>query len=361
MNISLLYSKKPLALLGILVVVLLCSFVLFFQKSVSPQKIENQEVVFAGTERQLEYLQNIDYQNFFEKNIHIFFKHEGINGMVQRVIKALATGQIDMFACHSLAHDIGHYAGYPEYFGDINQYATKENLDFCGSGFLHGVEGQLANNEYPQSINDLYNFCKIAMPLHPYYNGCYHGAGHSFMQNTKNPTEALAQCDLLKVDESITVKDCYRGVFSEHVNYVISQGKGYSYLLDYCNSLSAVVQANCAQELHGLGLSPETNQAEIEEAFKKCTDKKYSQIIQENCVSSVAEVAVDRLVGQGKDVTPPEVVTLFNDKFFTAYIEATIGSFLKTKSINPAKTMNNFCELFHKQSQKDLCVQKVLG
>ena len=197
------------------------------------------------------------------------------------------------------------------------------------------------------------------MPLDPYYKGCYHGAGHSFMQNTKNPSEALAQCDRLKTDKSISIDDCYRGVFSEHVNYAISEGKGYVYLLQYCNSLPEALQENCAQELHGLGLSPETSVADIEEAFLECTQKQYSSIIQKGCISSVAGVAGDRLIGEGKEIVPPEIVSTFSDEFFVTYVDATLGAFIKTNTINHSKNINNFCDQFLGQSQKNVCEQEM--
>jgi hypothetical protein len=301
-------------------------------------------------------LKDQQYQRYFAEHIDIFFKEEGINGMINRVIDALAREQITMFVCHSLAHDIGHYGGYPDNFPSVAEFLSKKNLDFCGSGFMHGVEGQLANEPYPQNVKDLYTFCRLVLPLEPYYEGCYHGAGHSFMENTRDPDEALAQCDMLKTDDVVSdVYSCYQGVFSEHANYLRASGKGDAQLLTYCGSLTLNLQQYCAAELNGLDLPPDASLSEVEEKLHSCVDGAYSDIIKQGCIRSVAGVAVDRLLGQGEEITVlPFVLTLPID-LQHEYISSTIWAFGKTAAHNDRFTLSGFCASFEQRESRDHC------
>lgn len=317
----------------------------------------NETESYKNAKIEIQHLKNSDFRTFFDKNIDVFFKGEGINGMIQRIIGALSTRQIGMFECHSIAHNIGHYAGYPDNFAHINSYATKENLDFCGSGFMHGVEGQLADNEYPQNIDDLYTFCKLALPLKPYYNACYHGAGHSFMENTRNPLEAVKQCDKLKVDTTVSAFDCYRGVFSENADSIIKSGKPSSELLMFCSHLEGDLQKACAQEINGFALPPNATQKDVSDALSQCINGTYPEIIQIGCVQSVAGVATDRLLGQGIELIPPDIVFTFSDVLIKEYISSTYGAFIKTSAYNAHASLKIFCESFPKATVTQSCFE----
>ena len=314
------------------------------------------DLIVSLTE-QLQMLEDEEYQSFFSKNIDLFFKEEGINRMIQRVISSLSSGQINMFVCHSLAHDIGHYAGYPDNFKNIESYITKTNLDFCGSGFMHGVEGQLANNEYPENIEDLYTFCKLVLPFNPYYNGCYHGAGHSFMENTKNPNEAIAQCDVLKIDAVTNRDDCYRGIFAEHANLSRVNNKQSTYLLEYCSSLESNLQYICGVEVNGLELASSATQEEIEIALKTCVNKEYTKLVQLGCIRSVSGIAVDHILGQNREIIPPDFVFLLSENFLETYITATYGAYIKTDPDNSLKKLDAFCTFFTDSIQNELCTK----
>jgi hypothetical protein len=299
---------------------------------------------YDTAEEQLSATKEGDYHRFFVEHIDVFFKEEGINGMVRRTVKALTDGQISMFVCHSLAHDIGHYAGYPDNFVDIDQYISKENLDFCGSGFMHGVEAELANGPYPQNIDDLYGFCKMVLPQNPYYYGCYHGAGHSFMQQTQDPQAALLYCDQLKTDEVTNGSHCYRGVFSEHSNIVRGRGEGNEYLLVFCDSLDPSLQSYCAEELNGLELPATATEEEITFALKTCMAGGYGDRVETGCIKSVAGVAADRTLGQGRTLTAVPYVSELPTALRQIYIRSSYEMFLKNALHHTDLSFTSFCD-----------------
>lgn len=310
---------------------------------------------YAIADREIREKKDNEYQDYFTANIDVFFREQGINGMIQRVIKALEEQQITMFVCHSLAHDIGHYGGYPDNFPDIESYLTKENLDFCGSGFMHGVEAQLANEPYPQNVEALHYFCTLVLPKRPYYQGCYHGVGHSFMEQTNNPYEALSQCDLLITDEIVSdVGNCYRGVFSEHANYMRKLEKNNKDLLAFCNSLEHSMQQMCAEELNGLELPTTATDSEIARTFEDCLQSEYSLVIQKGCVKSVAGVAADHIIGQAnRALTPSPVMLMVAPAMQHEYMAGTYGALLKTAPYRDV-TFHDFCEGFP-ETQKIHC------
>ncbi len=312
---------------------------------------------YEEAQRDLSQLRNLEYQRYFEKKIDVLFKHDGINGMIDQVTQALVEGQIDMFDCHSLAHVIGHYGGYGENYGQVHDFLSKENLDFCGSGFMHGVEGQLANEPYPQNVEKLYEFCKLAMPLDPYYQGCYHGAGHSFMENTRDPLEALKQCDLLTYDDTITHASCYRGVFSEHADQQHKAGSSAGDLLSFCSSLAEELQGYCAKELNGLGLSTTAQESEIEEALALCIAPAIASTVQKGCVESVATAAADFMLGKGEDVTPLPIVRSFSDELTRTYIRSFHDSFFKTQMHDHSVSFDPFCSWFDNEEHKAYCFE----
>jgi len=309
-----------------------------------------------NVEETISKLEGTEYQNYFYKKIDHFYKKEGINGMVKRVISAFKGGQIGMFECHSLAHDIGHYAGYPDNFGDIENNISKENLDFCGSGFLHGVEGQLANEAYPENALKLYYFCGLVKPHHPYYEGCYHGAGHAFMENAHDVALALEECDKLKTGENTpTVVDCYRGVFSENADAVAQRKEPPSALLSFCSSLEEPLQAYCAMELNGFQIVPESSAEDIEKSFAICVEGNYADVIKEGCIRSLSWVATDALLSKSDYLTPSPFVQTLPSNLKAVYIDATYGSFRKTAAYKESLVFNDFCEQFNHAEDVQYC------
>lgn len=311
---------------------------------------------FAEANAEISKLKDEEYQRYFSKKIDVFFREEGMNGIIQRVITAFEKGQITMFVCHSLAHDIGHYGGYPENFANVEEYISKENLDFCGSGFMHGIEAQLAIGPYAQNIKDLHYFCSLVMPKKPYYDGCFHGAGHSFMEVAQSPQEALEQCDRIKTDESIDVSDCYRGVYSEYADTAHRLGKDNAYLLSFCSDQPGVMQAYCAEELNGLEIPASATEAQIEAALRTCVDEAYARVIQLGCVRSVASIATDRILGHdNRVIMPSEFVFTLAQDFRRTYIEATRGSFVKTKVYDESRSLDAFCDAFPESEDRTYC------
>lgn len=322
--------------------------------------ISNNDAQYNIAEQLLSESSGETYRKIFDTHVETLFKKEGINGMLLRIKDALSSGQIEMFTCHSLAHDIGHYGGYTDNFVNAETFITVENMSLCGSGFMHGVEAQLANNpDINIAIDDLYTFCKLVLPLRPYYNACYHGAGHSFMEVTSTPQEALQSCSRLKTDEFANPEACYRGVFSEHADRAMKSGKDSIYLLTFCSSLKSTYHQACAEELNGFDLSETATVIEIENAVKTCVNSQYSEIIQKGCLVSVAIVSTDRLLGQNKDVVPPPFLLSLQDEFVQAYMNATFSAFSKTSSYVSEKSLEPFCKSFRDKKNRTICFDRI--
>jgi hypothetical protein len=311
--------------------------------------VTHQPATASAYERvsdELATLRDYEYRDYFSKNIDILYQQEGITGMVDRVVEAFVTDQINMFQCHSIAHDMGHYGGYPEYFINVTEFLSKKTLDFCGSGFQHGVEGQLANGPYPQNKEDLYTFCKLSMPYEPYYRGCYHGAGHAFMENTHDPMVALSQCDLLITDENTDSTHCYRGVFSEYANFLHRTNKQGEPLLEFCNGLAPEFQLYCASEVNGLEIPHSATEEEITYALEMCINQTYTSVVQRGCVASVAGTAADHILGDNRAIVPPAYLATLSLEMRHVYIQSTYNTFLKTAGYTQAHSLSQFCDAF---------------
>jgi hypothetical protein len=314
-----------------------------------------QSETYDSTKETLARLTGIDYQRYFTEHIHTFYTNEGINGMIRRTEKAMADGQITMFVCHSLAHDIGHYAGYADNLSRIEEYLSADNLNFCGSGFMHGMEGQIAYEAYPDNVNDLYALCKMMLPFHPYYYGCYHGAGHAFMEMMRDePAQAMALCDRLKTDEEVDVTHCYRGVFSEYANYLHGQQAPRAAILDYCDSLTGELRTMCAEETNGLELPITATVPEIKEALSLCLKDGYDRIIQIGCVRSIGGIATDRELGTGR-LPSTEPLSILDEELAKNYIETAFGAYIKTALLNPALSFEPFCDALSSDALKTYC------
>jgi len=335
------------------VVLFAASMLYFFSGQESVENAKADAILF-----QLSGLQGDEYRSYYTVNIDILFKAIGIHEMITNVTTALEEERIDMFVCHSMAHDIGHYAGYEKYFSDIESNLSKRNLDFCGSGFMHGVEGELANHTYPSNVDHLFEFCNLALAYSPYYNGCYHGAGHAFMENEPDIAVALTFCDQLTTTESITAEHCYRGVFSQNAIYAHAENQTPAERILFCDSQSGeLMQSVCASELNGLELPAETNQEEINEYIKLCTEKSMTKPVKLGCVRSVATVSLDRLQGIGKKVIVPSAIAVETVEVQEAYLQGIFGAVAKYPSGSFFE--ETFCESFVGQEVHTYCVSNI--
>lgn len=176
-------------------------------------------LVFFGIYKTNERILLPDNQTYEELfgNIAKITKSQGVARAHKLVVHNFENGNYDINQCHSLMHVLGH-AAYEFQNNDYRSYKIKD-FSKCMDGFLHGVEAQIVLEELidldRMSLN-IKNLCEYVGKVNKGVE-CYHGAGHAFLQKGFSPRLALEQCDKLIAKDS---DDCYRGVFSEYVNFL---------------------------------------------------------------------------------------------------------------------------------------------
>jgi hypothetical protein len=347
--------KKSLIIAGVIGALVILGSLLVYYSSAILEYGEGVRTIYT-----LNKLEGSEYQRYFTSHAGEINRVRSVNEMVDMLIEAFEVERIGMFECHSLAHDIGHYGGYSDNFSYVEEYLSKKNLDFCGSGFMHGVEGQLANNPYPQNRESLYEFCKLAMPLEPFYAGCYHGAGHAFMENTRDVLLALRECDTLITDPALVpdVSNCYRGVFSENVNYLTASGKSSSDLLQSCMNLPTLFHKECAEELNGFNLTPDSTRAEMDEAIRTCAEGNYSEVLTKGCMKSLGGVVTDLLLSRNEEILMPTWALSYTDHAQIGFIDGTVGALRKNKTEKSRAGLVTFCASLDTETKKEYCLSQ---
>lgn len=130
---------------------------------------------------------------------------------VEVVAKAFQTKMIGIDECHQLMHLVGHEA-YQKYGNDFETAINANQGHLCLSGYLHGIEAQAATTG---DREQLFAFCKLIKERGLNSGPCYHGAGHSAFEYTKNVRDSLLFCDSLTGGPEQDLTNCYRGIFSE--------------------------------------------------------------------------------------------------------------------------------------------------
>ncbi len=297
----------------------------------------------------LESLNGQEYFSFFTENMLYMAENEGLDMMRARVVKALTNQQINMFHCHSLAHDMGHLWAIDKFYNTLEKVLNSEILDFCGSGFLHGIEGELATLTYPEYAIKMQDFCKLVSRFEHYYSECFHGAGHTFLSITGvgNLAEALDYCNSLKMDLDISVNGCYRGVYSASAELILKNSGTSEDLLDSCLSQTSELQEFCAYELNGFGARPGTSQESLNNYFELCfSDSRATQKFSEACFASVTWVYTDIILGDmGILITPPYINSLSSD-LKQLFILHSFNAFKKQIATLPKSVWIDFCSKY---------------
>ncbi|MEX2008004.1 MAG: hypothetical protein WD850_00695 [Candidatus Spechtbacterales bacterium] len=297
---------------------------------------------------------------YLHNNLEEIVLYQDADGALHLTREAFRQGMIDRFGCHTLAHEIGHHAASEGHFEHIELHISDANINFCGGGFMHGVEGGLAESGHPGFREDLYYFCTLALPVATTYAACYHGAGHAFVDRSQDFPEALQLCDTLITDERITATACYQGVFSEHIERMQREGVENSELLGFCASIRQALQNICALELNGLNITPASTNAVVEETLKICVYNDYPATVKTGCLESVSWAAADRDVWQrGKIVLLP-VIFNFPQEFRRVYIVATTNRMKEHLKDGTVNTNSSFCQAFPSQDDQQFCRERIL-
>lgn len=305
-------------------------------------------------EASLRALEDDAFRVAFTKQMDQRYASGGSAALVEPVRAALAAGRIDMFTCHGLAHDIGHYLGYPENFAETRETLSKELLNLCNSGIIHGIEGELALDPHTYK-ETLFTFCQDIRPFKPTYRGCYHGAGHTFMELATTPEAALAQCETLRYTDELSPEHCYRGVLSEHHDRVLREGGDARALIKGCAALPERLQRLCALELNGLVFGDERTTADFNEKLEQCVTFGRTPDVTEGCIASVSWAAADVALADGMLVPLAFALTL-PPELQLIYINHTFVRVDEMERYGPELSVREFCTAFSGDIQ-DECLQ----
>lgn len=292
-------------------------------------------------------------------NIERIILYQDAEGAINLVKKGFEQGAVNMYECHTLAHLIGHHAVQHNHFNHIGMHVTAENVNFCGGGFMHGIEEGLASQADPNFREKLYRFCKSALPVATAYRGCYHGAGHAFMRKSDDFKKAFVLCDSLITDQRVTATHCYRGVLSEYIDKLQESGKDNTFLLDFCAYLPQQFHEICGFELNGLSVKPDSSPLEIEQAFRDCTQEKYDVDIQSACMQSVSWVATGNILAKQDEIIPPNFIFTLSPELRQAYIFGTTAIIRRTIENGAHKNWQSFCASFPAVNDRSSCKESM--
>jgi hypothetical protein len=283
----------------------------------------------------------------------------GIAGTLDAITILLSTNNIDISTCHNLIHLVGHQA-YFYYDADYQKLATHGSL--CGDGYKHGVEAQIALSAGDDVVNQMNEYCK-ALRINSAYERCYHGAGHAYIQSTKDIPIALTLCDRFigGVDPDIT--DCYRGIFSEYAHEAmgIDLETGQTYPggapvqmdlenpLSTCRSLDSKYRSSCESLLSVILVSRK-------DPLLLCIKKGYDESSRNNCIQFVANHEAAQSLTNADSFDIPEYVFQFTKDQRTSYILGSKEIFWAYKKSGLTKDLGTWCSAFEDGHERELCV-----
>ena len=297
-------------------------------------------------------------------NLPVLIDEYGIVGVLDISEQAFINNKIGIYQCHVLMHTIGHEAvGYYNY--DYEKVLAY-NSGLCELGYRHGAEAQviLTGGQY---IDEIEKFCTILQTTDP-DAGCFHGAGHAFMNETLDVYKALDLCETLSVTGR-SVDHCYNAVFAELTNLVggkdgatgVDYTSGPAIILDadspieYCSEFAEKHRYQCVFEFSGLGISEYSEPSDIEERLKQCTNGEHDAELESGCIKSVSAVGAQHELAISQTITFPEHILDLPDELRQAYILGA-GSEMNQYIISGAeRDWKSFCLNFTQESDVELC------
>lgn len=284
------------------------------------------------------------------------------------VNEAFRSKLITLYECHALSHIIGHFA---KLSGESLTTLAGHDLNYCGGGYKHGLESQIVE-EGGDFKSKLYSFCSLILK-YTKTSECYHGGGHEFMRQTMDPGGALSLCDTLIKYPKIEFFDCYKGVFSEYTN-LIGGVDGHTGLkfsggpplklslspLEYCTTFEEKYQEACALEVNGYGISPASDDFNIEAALLRCTANKFQIKLKAACLHSVSAVASQHELPKKDTIFPPNHILSLPMELRRAYITGVTYEMKQFIEVGLQKDWQQFCSYFDNDDSR-FCQESLLG
>lgn len=273
---------------------------------------------------------------------------------VEVVAKAFQTKVIGIDECHQLMHLVGHEA-YQKYGNDFESALKANQGRLCLSGYTHGIEAQAATS---RDREQLFVFCKLLKERGLNDGPCYHGAGHSAFEYTKNVRDSLLFCDSLAGGPEQDLTNCYRGIFSEVGNAMNGNDANTSTaiapLVDreqsidpekpflVCDMLAKTYQDSCYSQVTKVLYKSNDKISSI----KSCLRASPELRIQRMCAQIMAGVAARNILDTGTITDLAKFVTSvprsLQNNVMTGVYDGLEGHRL---SGGEYPTMTNFCKL----------------
>ncbi len=296
-------------------------------------------------------------------------KKWGVQAAIDMNTYAFVNHKYGIYNCHVVMHLIGHEAVV--YYGTDYEAVINHHVEFCELGYQHGAEAEVALNG-GQYKEELYKMCELIKKKNSVM-GCFHGAGHAFMNDSLDVDKSLKLCDSL-IDENHTVEDllpCFNSVFAELTNLVggtdgatgepytggppINIGNKTS--LEYCSTFGERYRTECLFEFSGLGISEKSTDFDVEKKIIECTKGEYSLDLESACVRSVSAVGAQHLLAFKSELEVPKSILELSKPLRFAYINGAGGEMSQYISSGVPKHWEKFCASFSDIEDQTSCIK----
>lgn len=277
---------------------------------------------------------------------------------------AIENKDLDMSQCHNLLHLVGHKA-YSLFGNDFKRLLFDDKTVICGRPFHHGIEAEitLVSNDVKK---DLYAFCNALTNRWPGLS-CFHGAGHEFMNISKDIQGSLAKCDDLISDIYNDPSDCYRGVFSQYAFEIqgIDGDTGLpiaggpviklqeSHPLAFCQKLPDKYQFDCGSQLSRISINWEG----IDKSIQQCINGDYQINLKSACIRNISAIFAQREFSQGNVITVPLIYFSLPEELRHAFISGMAQEFDAFANTGIKKDAKSVCELFRTSEDQQFCLK----
>lgn len=298
-----------------------------------------------------------------ERNLYEYINQYGIDSTLDIIKNSLKDEQISIARCHNLVHLVGHKA-YSLFPNDLDKLSNYHQT-LCGGAFQHGIEAEITSN-HDDPINILHEFCGLTLQKR---NGdfCYHGAGHAYLQKSRDINKSLQFCNSLLDGPLKDPANCYRGVFSEYAFQIdgidgdtgnrISVGPTMKlptkYPMDYCQSLDDKYHESCASQLSRIIFSS----IRVEDPLKECNSQSYSLVVQAGCLKIVSAVIAQREFTDTDTVKVPSYILSLSDPLKIAYVRGIAGEYQAFLDSGVEKNWRSICNSFKVQTDIQKCAE----